>query len=758
MNRELSIKGIVQGVGFRPFIYTLALEHELHGYVLNNCNGVYVEVEGRPLDIDNFTQKIKTKLPILARIDSLKIKNGTFKEYKDFKILQSNHSDTKRAIVSPDIAICDKCLNEMNSKENRRYKYPLINCTECGPRYTIINTLPYDRKNTSMYKFIMCKNCQAEYDNPLDRRYHAQPISCYDCGPSIRLYDNKETLLCEKNEAIEEISRFLKQGKIVAIKGIGGFHIVCDATNDEAVKDLRMRKKRSKKPFAVMFSDLNSVKEHTICNEKERELINSKERPIVIVEKNSSTSLSNEIAPDIKRLGVMIAYTPLHHLLFEHINFPIVATSANRSNEPIYRTFEQIRDNLGSVVDAILDFDREIINAVDDSVVQVVEGEMQTLRLGRGYAPLSIPLQNSNSQKILAVGAQQKSAIALSNSDAAILSPHIGDLESIESFEYFERTIETFKHFYDFESEKIICDKHPDYMSSKWAKSKNVIHSEVQHHYAHILACMMEHDLKEKVLAFSFDGTGYGEDKMNGEAKEGALGYKSLWGSEIMICDRNTTKRVGHMMPLPLLGSSLSIKEPRRMALSMLFECYGSDIEDKLNLELFSDFSSNEIKTLHKVWEKRLNSPLTSSMGRLFDIVASLTGLLQITDYEGQSGLLLESLCFDEKALPFNYAISNGLIDIKPMIKEIITLSLNATKQDIPDRFINTLVAIISDFSDLYPNLPVLFSGGVFQNRTLFQRVLKQLKKRSRVCYMQEKSPINDGGIALGQLCYALYN
>ena len=648
VNKEVSIKGIVQGVGFRPFIYKLALDYKLNGYVRNNAYGVYVEVEGEAFEIEAFIQDIETKLPPLARIDALSVENGTVKKHKDFHIIESQHTHSNTAIVSPDIAICDKCLAEMNAQSNRRFKYPLINCTECGPRYSIISALPYDRKYTSMGKFTMCKNCQSEYENPLDRRYHAQPVSCYDCGPSIGLYDTNDNLLYEKNESIIEVAKLLKLGKIVAIKGIGGFHIVCDGSNEDAVENLRIRKKRSKKPLAVMLSNIDEIKKHTICNDKELELIESKERPIVIVEKKQSTSMAKNVAPDINKLGVMIAYTPLHHILFEHIDFPLVATSANRSGEPIYRTYAQIRDNLAEVVDAILDFDREIINAVDDSVVQVIDNKMQILRLGRGYAPLSIPLKQSNSKKVLAVGAQQKSAIALALTDAVVLSPYIGDLESIEAFEYFERTIETFKGFYELEPEKIICDKHPAYMSTRWTKEKSVFSVEIQHHYAHVLACMMEHQLNEKVLAFSFDGTGYGEDS-------------TIWGSEVMICDLSTTKRIGHITPVPLLGSTLAIKEPRRMALCMLFECYGSQIEDKFKLELFSDFSSKDIELLYKVWEKRLNSPLTSSMGRLFDTVASLMGLLQISNYDGQSGLLLESMCTDVKALPFNYSIDDGV-------------------------------------------------------------------------------------------------
>ncbi|MEA3523073.1 MAG: carbamoyltransferase HypF, partial [Campylobacterota bacterium] len=405
ISKKIEISGIVQGVGFRPFVYQLALHYDLKGSVLNNALGVCIEIQGEAKNIDNFLKSLQEELPSLARIDTLISSEIPSKAYEDFSIIQSEEGIYKKAFVSPDIALCDDCLSEMNSDSDRRYNYELINCTQCGPRYSITKTLPYDRKNTSMSFFKMCESCEREYHNPLNRRYHAQPISCFDCGPKIQLYDALGEVLHVSNDAILVVAKFLKQGKIIAIKGIGGFHLVCDASNKEAIARLRERKKRPKKPFAVMFGDFHSAQKNVTCKAQEAELLQSKERPIVLLERTKENHIADNVAPDIHRLGVMLAYTPIQHLLFKYLDAPIVATSANRADEPIYRSFEQIRDNLSEVVDAILDVNRDIVNAIDDSVVQVVAGHLQIMRLGRGYAPLSMVLPFQTPKKILALGA-----------------------------------------------------------------------------------------------------------------------------------------------------------------------------------------------------------------------------------------------------------------------------------------------------------------------------------------------------------------
>ncbi len=728
------VKGIVQGVGFRPFIYKEALKCQLKGDVSNTGEGVFVHIEGREASIRDFLKTLQSSAPKLSQIDTITIEEQPLRGYKSFEILQSSF-ESKSTSISPDIAVCGLCLDEMNNAKNRRFGYPLINCTECGPRYSIMKTLPYDRSNTSMNFFKMCEACEVEYRNPHNRRYHAQPISCYDCGPTLKLYDNRNELLEEGSAAIKRVAQLLEEGNIVAIKGIGGFHLMCNATDSNAIATLRERKRRPKKPFAVMVPNLSTI----TCNSQEKLLLESKERPIVLLTKSSSMVLAQNIAPDIDRIGVMLPYSPLHHCLFKYFKYPIVATSANRNDEPIYYSYVQIQSELNNVADYTLDINRNIINAVDDSVVQVIRNRRLTLRLGRGYAPLTLPSPIKTSRKILAVGAQQKNSIALAFENKIILSPHIGDLNSLEAFEYFERSVEAFKCFYDFEPDLIVCDRHPNYATTQWAAEQGVEVIQVQHHYAHVLACMEEHQLNEKVLAFSFDGTGYGDDD-------------SIWGGEIFTCNFKSYERIGYFKPFRLLGGDKAVKEPRRMALSLLFECYELNEVTALNLP----YTAQEIILLHKVWQKGLglNAPLSSSVGRLFDAVASLMNLLHVNSYEGQSGLLIESQCHDETALAFSYEIKNGIIDWMPMIKEI----LKENEEKIADRFINTLVDIMVAFAQKELTLSIIFAGGVFQNSTLLIRCMKRFEDLGRRCYFQERTPINDGSIALGQIAYALHH
>ncbi|WP_428737235.1 carbamoyltransferase HypF [Sulfurimonas sp.] len=716
IRKALFVKGIVQGVGFRPFVYQIALENDLGGYVRNDADGVMIELQGSEENIELFLQQLHSKLPPLARIDSIESQEIELKNETAFTILQSDNSHAKTTLISPDIATCKECLNDLKTKQ--KYKnYFATNCTNCGPRYSILKTVPYDRINTSMSVFEMCESCQEEYNDPTSRRYHAQPISCNNCGPKL-------------DGEIETFANYIQEGKIVAIKGMGGFHIVCDATNDAVVQKLRDYKNRPSKPFALMCKDIEQVKSIANVSIKEEELLSSKEAPIVILQKNSADLLSHLIAPNIDRIGCMLAYTPLHHLLFEHLQTPIVATSANLSEEPIITTKEQIQEKL-PFVEHILDFDREIINAIDDSLVQIVDGKMQVLRLARGYAPKVIKLSKKSDKKILAVGANAKSTIAFVIEDNLILSPHIGDLDSLEAFSYFERTYESFKRFYDFEPDLIIHDKHPNYLSTKWAKLQNISLQTMQHHLAHIYATKAEFGLQGDYLGFSFDGTGFGDDA-------------TLWGGEIFVGD----ERKYHFKPLKLLGGVKAVKEPRRVALSLLFEKYSFDEVQTLEYECIQSFSNQELKMLHQSYEKNLNAPLSSSVGRLFDAVASCAELAQIISYEGESGLLCESV-YDESVKEYlNFTIEDGVI-------EIDFLNTSYDKKTLPTLFINTLVEIIIQIAQK-EQMEVILSGGVFQNKTLLELTIARLKKLDIKYFFQQASPINDGGIALGQTYYSL--
>mgnify|MGYP003624124392 CR=1 FL=1 len=735
---KIEVQGIVQGVGFRPFVYNLALKLNLTGYVNNDDKGVNILLEGKKNSIDAFLNELKNNPPVLSKVDNISIfEDISLKEFDDFKIIQSTNQNSKSTLVSPDIAICEDCIKDITNKENRRYQYEFTNCTNCGPRYSIISTVPYDRINTSMSDFIMCQECKKEYEDPTNRRYHAQPICCANCGPKLKLYDNQKNEL-SSNETLKKIAQKINSGFIVAIKGIGGFHIICDATNENAVKKLREKKNRPTKPFAVMFKNIDEIKSCANISKKEEETILCKEKPIVIVNKNSNSKISEQIAPNINRLGVFLPYTPLHILLFEYLNNPIIATSANLKDEPIIRNVEDVFAKLGNVVDYVLDFNREIINACDDSIVQVVNDEIQILRLARGYAPISFKSNSKFDKNILTLGANQKSSISLGFNNNMISSPYIGDMNSIVSMEYFKRSVSTFEKFYDFETQLIVCDKHPSYETTKWAMSQKMPVKQIQHHYAHALATMAEYDLDEDVLAFVFDGTGYGEDG-------------NIWGGEVFIANRSSYKRITHIKYFKLLGGEKAVKEPRRIALSLLFDNFSFEEVLSLDNACVNSFSKNEIELFYKMWQKNLNTPLTSSFGRVFDAIASLANILQIQTYEGETGLLIEKEYDANIKDSYHYEIINNQIDFSKAVFEIIK---DKDKKVICSKFINMIINIISEISLENKNFKIVLAGGVFQNKTLLEQLSKRLEKLKRKFYFSKTIPLNDQGISLGQLYF----
>ena len=733
------VKGLVQGVGFRPFIYREAKTHGIMGFVTNSADGVVIEAEG--IACEAFVRALRDNLPHHARIDSMDIVEREPRGYTNFEIRESTPGIGNVAIAL-DTALCSACEAEMDDPSNRRYHYPFINCTDCGPRYTILQIPPYDRVRTSMKHFTMCSQCKFEYTNPASRRFHAEPISCPDCGPQLTFLDNngKEITGNPITLAVE----MLKAGKIIALKGLGGFHLMCDATSDSAVSELRLRKHRKAKPLAVMFGSLEQLQEYAVINEEERAHIAGTIKPIVIVRAKKETKLSAHVAPLIDRLGVFLPYTPLHRLLFEAIDFPLIATSANVSDEPIIVKEDEIVHKLGNMVDGIVSHNRIIVNALDDSVIQVVEGHSVMLRMGRGFAPHTISLANAFDKCTLALGAHQKSAIALGIDKNMVLGGHIGDLGSIEADGYFEKTIQTFKRFYACEPTQLITDLHPHYSSIRYAQEQKKERYGVQLHYAHLLACMGEYSLDEKVLGFAFDGTGYGEDG-------------NLWGGEVMIADTHGYERIGFIKPFALLGGDKAIKEPRRIALSLLFDRYSLDEVLVLKSHTTEAFLEYEIRQLHHMWSKQLNAPMSSSMGRLFDAVASLGGFIQTLDFEGQAGMMMESYVDDDIICPFDFTVINREIDISIMIDQIIVLSRqNDGKRLIASRFIATVEAIIDYFVDLHSQLPIVIGGGVFQNHALMSRLYRHFGGRR--FYVQQQTPINDGSIALGQAYYVHNN
>lgn len=731
------IKGLVQGVGFRPFVYREAKTHGLKGFVINTADGVVIEAEG--LESEAFINALRENLPKHARIDSMEVVERKPCGYTDFEIRESTLGVGSVAIPF-DTALCCECEAEMDDPSNHRYRYPFINCTDCGPRYTIIQIPPYDRDRTSMKYFAMCDTCHTEYTDPSSRRYHAEPISCPDCGPQLTFLDNKGLEI--ECDPIELAVEMLKEGKIIALKGLGGFHLMCDATSDNAVSELRRRKHRKAKPLAVMFGSLEQLQEYAVINEEERAQITGAIKPIVIVHAKNGTNLSEHVAPSIDRLGVFLPYTPLHRRLFEAIDFPLIATSANISDEPIIVKADKIAQRLGNIVDGIVSHNRSIVNALDDSVIQIVQGRVVMLRMGRGFAPHTISSLDPFDKSVLALGAHQKSAIALGVKKNMVLSGHIGNLGSIEADGYFEKTIQTFKRFYECEPMLLITDLHPNYSSTHYAQKQKKEHYCIQHHYAHLLACMGEYSLDEKVLGFAFDGTGYGEDG-------------SLWGGEVMIADMHGYERIGFLKPFTLLGGDKAIKEPRRIALSLLFENYSLDEVLMLKSPTIEAFLEDEIRQLHHMWSKKINAPLSSSIGRLFDAVASLGGFIQTVDYEGQGGMIMESFVDDFIIDPFVFEVQNDMIDVSPMVEEIITLGAE-NQTIIASRFLSTIETIMGYYVNQYPLLPIVVGGGVFQNHALMSRLYRRFGEGR--FYAQQQTPINDGGIALGQLYYAHHN
>lgn len=731
---RIQIEGTVQGVGFRPFIYTLAHRFGLHGTVSNGTEGVEIYLNATSLELEELLSAIYSELPPLASIDKLTNSEINFTDYTDFTIIKTQDQGKRTVRIPPDVSICKACEEELFDPENHRYGYPFITCTHCGVRYSIIRQLPYDRAQTSMAEFKMCKRCEEEYSNPLDRRYHAQPIGCYECGPTLTLYKGKENIDLRKEKIIDTTVTLLEEGNILAIKGVGGYHLVCDATNDEAVQRLRARKKRPSKPYAVMVFDIESAKSLAFINEKEEALLTAKERPIVLLDSKENIGISSFVAPNISRIGLFLPYTPIHLLLLQKFQRPLVATSANVTDEPICTHMESLK-KLEGIYDYVLNHNRDIVNGCDDSVLMVVQDQEVMLRRARGYAPAAVKLPFNLEHRALALGANQKSTIAIAFEDEVILSPHIGDLNTIDSVSYFEKNIQILERIYDFVPEFVMYDTHPHYESTKYALAHYDNTKPIQHHYAHILGVMAEKKMTGKVFGVAFDGTGYGDD-----------GH--LWGGEFMICDYDGYERIAHLNYFKLLGGEKAIKEPRRVALSLLFELYG---EQALALDNATTqaFNPSELKTYFLAWKKGLNTPLSSSIGRLFDAVASLLGIIQVMSFEGESGMLIEALYESSVTGHYPFDYENGKINILPMIEVI----LNESEITIAvSKFFHTLVEMIAIVYEPY-DLPLVLSGGVFQNRVLLALVLQRFPQ----AIISHAIPPNDGGIALGQVASSLF-
>lgn len=737
----------MQGVGFRPWVYNLARGLGLTGYVLNSSSGVTVEVEGPPESVATFQDEFVSHPPALAQIDDLAVTEEPPSGDAGFVIHHSLGREHEFALVPPDIATCAECQANFTDPSNRRYRYPFTNCTNCGPRYTIIRDVPYDRPFTTMDEFAMCPACQVEYENPADRRFQAQPNACPECGPQLALWD-REQCLAEGPPALERVKELLHAGRIVAIKGLGGFHLACDAANSAAVELLRERKRRSGKPFALMAADLETVEQFCELTEPDRRALLGPRRPIVIVKRRENSAISPAVAPGNRTVGVMLPYTPLHHLLFEgHPKFlALVMTSGNLSEEPIASHNEEVAPRLHPLCDAFLLHNRRIQTRVDDSVVRCFQGKDRVLRRSRGYAPhpidLGVPLR-----PILAMGGELKSAFCLTVGHYAIPSQHIGDLENLETRAFFEETLAHMKRFFRVEPEAVAYDLHPGYLSTRMAQAMTGVQQiGVQHHHAHIASCMAENRLNGKVIGVAFDGTGYGTDG-------------KIWGGEVLVCDFAAFERRGHLRYVPLPGGDAGVREPWRMALSYLLDTFG-DAAWSLNLPLFRSIPENRLRAVARMIAKSVNTVETSSCGRLFDAVSSLLGVCHQITYEGQAAIELEMSAASgvEDAYPFE--IANAEIDLRPVLRAIVgEYTVGVAPPLIAARFHNTLAEVITHSCRRLRSTDhlnrVCLSGGSFQNFTLLERAVTLLRRDEFEVFLHTRVPPNDGGISLGQAAIA---
>lgn len=745
---RVTIRGAVQGVGFRPFIYRLATGIGLAGWISNTMQGVCIEVEGMQEKLRLFLLGIEREQPPKAFIQGMESSFLDPAGYSDFTIRPSDVSGAPAVVVLPDIATCRDCLKEILTPGERRYRYPFTNCTHCGPRFSIISALPYDRPHTSMKEFAMCPACRAEYEDPLDRRFHAQPIACPVCGPRLELWDREGSPLAMQDEALRMAADNLRQGQIVAIKGLGGFQLLADARNHWAVRVLRERKHREEKPLALMYPSLEAAARDCLIAALEARLLTSPEAPIVLLRKKTGKSgIAPAVAPGNPYLGVMLPYTPLHHLLMEELGFPLVATSGNLSDEPICIDEQQALVLLGGIADRFLVHNRPIVRHVDDSIVRVVMGREMVLRRARGYAPLPVRLKDFL-PAMQAVGAHLKNTVALVNGQEVVISQHIGDLETESAYEAFRSVIEDLKRLYDVHPTAIACDAHQDYLSTRYAGETGLPLIFVQHHLAHALACMAENELDGPVMCVSWDGTGYGLDGTS-------------WGGEFILVEDGQATRTAHFGAFPLPGGEKAIKEPRRTALGILYKLLGDQVFQRDDLAPLLAFTPQELTILRRMLEKKINCPLTTSVGRLFDAVAAFTGLCRQIRFEGQAAMALEfalSGIENDEAYPFDLDVSSSPCVLK--WERVFEALLHDAQRGAPAgkisaKFHNGLVETVIAVAGLAGIERVVLTGGCFQNTYLTEHAVARLRAAGFRPYWHQRVPPNDGGIALGQLVAA---
>ena len=746
--RQITLSGQVQGVGFRPFIYRLALEHQLTGWVRNCVGVVEIHVQGQAQDLDSFLHDIIAKKPVLARPELTSDEPAAIGDYPDFTILQSQSQGKANISVPTDLFLCDDCLAELNDPSDRRYRYPFINCTQCGPRYTLICSLPYDRPNTTMAGFDLCPACLAEYEDPANRRFHAEPIACPACGPALSFHHSAgyaaDNIVNDNERSLQTAIDFLRQGKVIAVKGIGGYHLMCDASHSEAVSRLRDNKPRPHKPLAVMFpapadAPFACAEQSVVLAENDKAFLLQPARPILLLAKNTATStLSEQIAPGLNEVGVMLPYSPLHHLLLDGFGGALVATSANISGEPVLTENAEVEKRLSHVADAFLHHNRPIERPADDPVYRTIAGRPRPMRTGRGGAPMELTLPFELAQPVLAVGTQMKNTITLAWRNRAVISPHIGEMDSARSLAVFENTISDLQKLYDVTAEHIICDAHPGYSTTRWAKKQDLPLHQVYHHHAHASAAYYECHTEDDIMVFTWDGVGYGADG-------------TLWGGETFLGRPRAWQRVASMRPFHLPGGDKAGREPWRSAAALCWEtgqpCPVIPDQDSL---------------LQQAWQKKINAPQTTSVGRLFDAAAALTAVRTVASFEGQGPMEFEALCNNADAdnddvylvLPLQQADDLLQTDWLPLLNAMLNTEMKVSARAALfhhslARAILQQAAIIRERHQVNS---VSFSGGVFQNRILSERAIALLSAAGFEICMPELIPVNDAGISFGQV------
>lgn len=751
---SIHVTGVVQGVGFRPYVHNLACSLNLTGWVKNTSAGVDILVEGFSEQVSEFSSRLRFSPPPLARIDTFETSNKPPSGYTKFEILTSLSSQGDFIPISPDIAICSDCRRELFDPSDHRYRYPFINCTNCGPRLTIIRDIPYDRPTTTMAGFHLCDSCRAEYEDPGNRRFHAQPIACPTCGPRIWLSLPTGQKIAEDEAALRTARQWLAEGKIVAVKGLGGYHLACDATNPDAVAALRSRKKRSDKPFALMAFNIEAIQRHCRVSGQEQQLLLSHQQPIVLLERLPESSIVPEVAPNLATLGVMLAYTPLHLLLLEPApGFPdmLVMTSGNLSEEPIAYKDDEAAQRLAPLADAFLLHDRPIHTRVDDSVVMAAGDRAYITRRSRGYAPNSIPLPIT-SQPLLATGAELKNTFCVARDRYAFISHHIGDLENLETLRSYEEGIAHFERLFRISPRSIACDLHPNYLSTRYAlersQRENLPLIQIQHHHAHLAACLADNGWKtpEPVIGLIFDGTGFGADG-------------AIWGGEVLVGGYTGYTRTYHLAYVPLPGGDLAVRKPSRMALAHLWAA-GLDWEP--DLPPVRDLCYEERMVVRAQLERKLNAPPTSSMGRLFDAAASLIGIRHTATYEGQAAIELEALADLNETGQYPFDLNGDRFDPTPLWSALLSDWRKGIKLPVLSaRFHNSIASFAVSLCDAIRKdttmNTVYLSGGVWQNRFLLRKTTQLLTDAGFLVLSHRSVPTNDGGISLGQAVIAAY-